>query len=91
LTFIPYVGIIISSLLPIAVSWITYNSIWYPLAVITVFSIVHTLKAYIILPFAVGRRLKINPLVIIIVVIIGGIIWGAAGMILFISLSVSSS
>ena len=84
LTFIPYVGIMISSLLPIAVSWITYNSIWYPLAVIAVFSIVQALEAYIIFPFAVGSRLKINTLVIIIIVIVGGIIWGAAGMILFI-------
>ena len=84
LTFIPYVGIMISSLLPIAVAWITYNSIWYPLAVIAVFSIVQVLEAYIIFPFAVGSRLKINTLVIIIVVIVGGILWGAAGMILFI-------
>ncbi len=84
LTFIPYVGIMISSLLPIAVSWITYNSIWYPLAVIAVFSIVQVLEAYIIFPFAVGSRLKINTLVIIIVVIVVGILWGSAGMILFI-------
>lgn len=84
LTFIPYVGIMISSLLPIAVSWITYNSIWYPLAVIAVFAIVQLLEAYIIFPFAVGSRLKINTLVIITMVIVGGILWGAAGMILFI-------
>ena len=84
LTFIPYVGIMISSLLPIAISWITYNSIWYPLAVIAVFSIVQVLEAYIIFPFAVGNRLKINTLVIIIAIIVGGILWGAAGMILFI-------
>jgi predicted PurR-regulated permease PerM len=49
-----------------------------------VFSIVQLLEAYIIFPFAVGSRLKINTLVIIIVVIVGGILWGAAGMILFI-------
>ncbi len=84
LTFIPYVGIMISSLLPITVSWITYNSIWYPLGVILVFSIVQILEAYVIFPFAVGSRLKINTLVIIIMVIVGGILWGAAGMILFI-------
>lgn len=84
LTFIPYVGIIISSLLPITISWITYNSIWYPLGVILVFTIVQVLEAYIIFPFAVGSRLKINTLVIIIMIIAGGIIWGAAGMILFI-------
>lgn len=84
LTFIPYVGIIISSLLPIAVSWITFNSIWYPIGVIVVFSIVQILEAYVIFPFAVGNRLKINTLVIIIMITIGGILWGAAGMILFI-------
>ncbi|WP_418263408.1 AI-2E family transporter [Flavobacterium faecale] len=84
LTFIPYVGILISSLLPVAISWITYNSIWYPLGVILVFTFVQILEAYIIFPFAVGRRLKINTLVIIIMITAGGILWGAAGMILFI-------
>jgi predicted PurR-regulated permease PerM len=84
LTFIPYIGILISSLLPIAVSWITFNSIWYPLGVIIVFSIVQILEAYVIFPFAVGSRLKINTLVIMIMITAGGIIWGAAGMILFI-------
>lgn len=84
LTFIPYIGIMISSLLPIAVSWITFNSIWYPLGVILVFAIVQILEAYVIFPFAVGSRLKINTLVIIIMITVGGILWGAAGMILFI-------
>jgi predicted PurR-regulated permease PerM len=84
LTFIPYVGLIISSLLPIAISWITFNSIWYPLGVIIVFSIVQLLEAYVIFPIAVGRRLKINTLTIIIMITAGGILWGAAGMILFI-------
>ena len=84
LTFIPYVGIFISSLLPITISWITFNSIWYPIGVIIVFSIVQILEAYIIFPYAVGSRLKINTLIIILVVIIGGILWGPAGMILFI-------
>lgn len=84
LTFIPYVGIFISSLLPITVSWITFNSIWYPIGVIMVFSIVQILEAYIIFPYAVGSRLKINTLIIILVIIIGGILWGPAGMILFI-------
>ena len=74
----------ISSLLPIAISWITFNSIWYPLGVILVFSIVQILEAYVIFPFAVGSRLKINTLVIIIMITAGGILWGAAGMILFI-------
>lgn len=84
LTFIPYVGIMIASLLPIIISWIEFNSIWYPLAVVLVFTIVQFLEAYVIFPFAVGKRLKINTLVIIAMIVVGGILWGAAGMILFI-------
>jgi len=84
LTFIPYVGIIIASLLPITVSWITYNSILYPLGVILVFSIVQYLEANLIFPFSVSSRLKINTLVTIIAILAGGVLWGAAGMILFI-------
>jgi predicted PurR-regulated permease PerM len=84
LTFIPYVGIIISSILPIVVSWITFNSIWYPIGVIAVFTIVQALEAYLIFPLAVGNRIKINTLVIIIVIFLGELFWGTAGMILFI-------
>jgi len=84
LTFVPYIGIIISSLLPMAISWITFDSMWYPMGIILVFTIVQLLEANIIFPFVVGKRLKINPLVIIIVIIAGGILWGAAGLILFI-------
>jgi predicted PurR-regulated permease PerM len=57
----------ISSLLRCSIL-ITFNSIWYPLGVVLVFSIVQALEAYVIFPFAVGRRLKINTLVIIIMI-----------------------
>ena len=84
LTFIPYFGIIISSLVPITMAWITFNSIWYPIGVVIVFAVVQLLEAYIIFPYAVGSRLKINTLAILIMILAGGILWGAAGMILFI-------
>jgi predicted PurR-regulated permease PerM len=84
LTFIPYVGIMIASLLPITIAWIEFNSIWYPIGVILVFAIVQLLEAYIIFPLAVGGRLRINTLVILVMIVAGGILWGAAGMILFI-------
>jgi len=84
LTFIPYVGILVGSLLPITMSWITYNSIWYPLGVVLLFSFVQYLEANLIFPLAVSNRLKINALATLIAIIVGGIIWGVAGMILFV-------
>lgn len=84
LTFIPYVGIMIASLLPITAVWITYDSAWYSLAVIGWFAFVQILEAYLIFPYIVGKNLKINTLIILIMIILGGMLWGAAGMILFI-------
>lgn len=84
LTFIPYVGIIVGSLLPITMAWITYNSIWYPLGVVALFSFVQYLEANLIFPLAVSNRLKINALVTLVAIILGGVVWGVAGMILFV-------
>lgn len=84
LTVVPYVGIIIGSLLPITMAWITYDSIWYPLGIVAIFSFVQYLEANVIFPFAVGRRLNVNMLVMLIVIFAGGILWGVSGMILFV-------
>ncbi len=84
LTFIPYVGIIIAALLPITISWVTFNSVWYPVGVIAVFSVVQYLEANIIFPLAVSSRLKLNALVTIAAIVTGGVLWGVAGLILFI-------
>lgn len=84
LTFIPYVGIMIGALLPVIVVWVTHNVIWYPVAVIIMFGFVQILEAYLIFPLAVGKRLKINTLIVFVMIVAGGILWGAAGMILFI-------
>lgn len=84
LTFIPYIGIIVGAMLPMAMSWITYDSIWYPLGVVGIFAFVQYLEANVIFPLAVSSRLNVNTLVMILAIFAGGILWGMAGMILFV-------
>lgn len=84
LTFIPYVGIMVGSLLPMAVAWATYDSVWYPVGVAGIFMFVQYLEANIIFPFAVSSRLNVNTLVMLIAIFAGGILWGVSGMILFV-------
>ncbi|MBL7851464.1 MAG: AI-2E family transporter [Cyclobacteriaceae bacterium] len=84
LTFIPYVGIIIGSLLPIAMAWTTYDSAWYAVGVVGIFTFVQYLEANVIFPVAVSNRLKVNTLVVLIAIFVGGILWGVSGMILFV-------
>ncbi len=84
LTFIPYIGIMVGALLPVAVSWIIHDSIWYPLGVIAVFTFVQYLEANVIFPFAVSSRLKVNTMAVLLAIFIGGMLWGVSGMILFV-------
>jgi len=58
LTIVPDVGIIAGSLLPIAMAWITYDSIWYPLGIAGIFTFVQYREANVIFPIAVSSRLK---------------------------------
>lgn len=84
LTFIPYVGIMIGSLLPMAMAWITYDSVWYPIGIVAIFAFVQYLEANIIFPLAVSNRLNVNTLVMLLSIFVGGLLWGMAGMILFV-------
>jgi predicted PurR-regulated permease PerM len=84
LTFVPYVGIIIGSLLPIAMAWTTYDSVWYPIGVVAIFTFVQYLEANVIFPVAVSNRLKVNTLVVLLAIFTGGVLWGVSGMILFV-------
>ncbi len=84
MTIIPYVGIIISALLPISIAFVTKDSIWYPLGVIGVFAFVQYLEANIIFPAVVGRQLNVSTWATLVAILAGGIVWGVSGMILFI-------
>ncbi len=84
LTFFPYFGIFIGGLAAIVVAWTTYDSVWYPMAVVAILSFVQYLEANVIFPILVGHQLRINPFVTFVAVFVGAIIWGGAGMILFV-------
>ena len=84
MTIIPYIGIFISALLPLSVVWMETGNIWYPLGVIAVLSFVQYLEANVIFPKVVGTQLHVSTLAMLVAVIAGGIIWGVAGMVLFI-------
>lgn len=84
LTIIPYVGIIMGSLLPVIYAFITTDSLIYPLGVALVFWFVQLLEGNFITPKIVGGKVSLNPFAVIIALLIGGKVWGPAGMILFI-------
>lgn len=86
MTIIPYIGTFTSSLLPISMVWMQTGNIWYPIGVIAVFSFVQYLEANVIYPKVVGTQLHVSTMAMLVAMIAGGIIWGVAGMVLFIPL-----
>ena len=84
MTIIPYVGIMVSALLPITMAYITKDSIWYSLGVVGVFTFVQYLEANVIFPTVVGKQLNVSTWATLVAIVAGGIIWGVSGMILFI-------
>ncbi|WP_241237883.1 AI-2E family transporter [Pseudoflavitalea rhizosphaerae] len=84
MTIIPYVGIIVSALLPISVALLTKDSIWYPIGVVGVFAFVQYLEANVIFPRMVAFQLKVSTWATLVAILAGGLLWGISGMILFI-------
>lgn len=86
LAVIPYIGIIIGALPPLLFSLLLTDSLLTPVFVILVFATVQFLEGNFITPRIVGSKVSINPFVAIVALIIGGQLWGIAGMILFVPL-----
>ncbi len=82
LNIIPYVGILIGSLLPILMALLTFDSLGYTIAVAGVCVLVQFLDNNFITPLVVGGSVSINPLTAIIVLIASALIWGIPGMVL---------
>ncbi len=85
-TMIPYVGILFSSLLPITLAYTTSGSMWMPIGVIFVLGLVQYLEANLIFPKVVGGKLGLNTLASLVIIFGGALLWGMAGMILFLPL-----
>jgi predicted PurR-regulated permease PerM len=84
LNIIPYIGVLIGSLFPIVMALLTKDSIWIAVGALGVCVVVQFLDNNFITPNVVGSSVSINPLATLIVLVIGGMLWGVAGMMLFI-------
>jgi predicted PurR-regulated permease PerM len=78
LNLIPYIGIFISLLLSTLVTFATAGVGKILLVIITLFGI-HLVDANMLLPMIVGAKVRLNGLITIMGVIIGGSVWGITG------------
>lgn len=86
LTIIPYIGTTIGGTLPFLYALIFHESIWMPIGVVLLYTGIQSLEGNLLTPKIVGNQVSLNPFFALLALIIGGFMWGIAGMILFIPL-----
>jgi predicted PurR-regulated permease PerM len=87
LNIIPYVGVMIGSVLPILMALLTKDEIGYAFGALAVCVIVQFLDNNFITPYVVGSSVSINPLTAILALVASAMIWGLPGMVLSIPLT----
>lgn len=86
LNYIPYLGPIASALLLALGGLMAFADPWYAFLPALCFIGVHLVEANLITPFFVGRRLTINPLLILVALSFWAWVWGTTGALLAVPL-----
>ena len=87
LSLIPFIGNPIGIIIVALFTLLTKDSLTTPIMVVVLIWIANLIHENVIRPWLMGDRLQINAFVVFIAVIIGGLLWGVSGMILFIPLA----
>lgn len=86
LTLLPYIGYPLGALIVFIFASIFNDTLLIPLLAVGGILAANTLKSYIFKPIIVGDKIKLNAFIIFLSVIVGGMIWGVTGMIIFMPL-----
>ncbi len=82
LTLIPYIGNLIGAGLALGMALFTGGNLTDILGVVGVFSVAQFVESYMLEPFVVGQKVNLNPVMTIIVVVVGEAVWGVPGMVI---------
>ena len=82
LNFIPYVGSTTTLIVLTVVAIVSFDGLGRVLAVAGSYLALATIEGQFVQPLLVGRRLRLNPMLVFLALWFGGLFWGAAGIIL---------
>ncbi len=82
LNILPYIGGIIAIALPILIATVTEDGYTTQLGIIIAYLIIQFIDNNILVPRIVSSQVKINALISLVIVLLGGAVWGVAGMFL---------
>jgi AI-2 transport protein TqsA len=85
--FIPTIGSAAALVFPVLFSLVQFDSVGVMILVLAIMGGIQTLAFNVAEPMILGKRLNLNPLLILISVLVWGYIWGIVGMLLSVPLT----
>jgi predicted PurR-regulated permease PerM len=82
LNFIPYVGSATTLVLLLIVAFVSFDGVGHVLAVGASYLALTTIEGQLVQPLVVGRRLKLNPMIVFLALWFGGWFWGIPGIVI---------
>lgn len=82
LNMLPFIGGIVGIALPLIMATLTKDGYTTQLLILVIYTVIQFIDNHFIIPSIVSSRVKINALISIIIVLLGGALWGIAGMFL---------
>ena len=82
LNILPFIGGIVAVLLPLLIATVTKSGFSTQVAIIICYLVIQFIDNHFLVPYIVSSKVKINALISIVVVLMGGLLWGIAGMFL---------
>jgi predicted PurR-regulated permease PerM len=79
---LPYLGGILAILFPVIIATVTKEGYHTQLGILISYIIIQFIDNHFLIPVIVSSRVKINALISIVIVLLGGILWGIPGMFL---------
>jgi len=83
LNVIPYIGGVIAIAIPVLISFVTKDDgLTTPILIVVAYLVIQFIDNNIIVPRVVSSKVSVNALVSIVIVLLGGMLWGVSGMFL---------
>ncbi|MHA4812356.1 AI-2E family transporter [Flavitalea flava] len=82
LNMLPFIGGIIAVILPVIIATVTKDGFHTQLGIIIAYIVIQFVDNHFLVPYIVSSKVKINALISIVSVLLGGAVWGISGMFL---------
>jgi len=87
LNFIPTIGSAIALIFPTLMALVQHETLGYGLLIAAIIALIQTMVFNLLEPKIIGKRLNMNPIMILLSVLLWGYIWGIVGMFLAVPLT----